>query len=380
MTTDNHNRPLSRAERLKSEALESASTVSSRDSAPPTGKPGARARALNRRITQVLREQEAETYGVTGEKEQSPTVAGSSSASWEDIANEVVPDSSTGERTHGGLATGAMRGPSRRNPAAQTRPAHATWLAEPNNPGVIPCPIPAVDVLLHDALRGVEYRCQEHGTHYLISRAATEFDAAFGSLQSRLAHVLERETFPALSGARVEDLLFVDIETTGLSSSLPLFLIGALRLDGEPRLDLFLARDYPEEQAVLAAFHRLAVGRTFITFNGKSFDWPYIEGRSTRYRLPFQKPRAHLDLLHYARRTWKHSVPNCKLQTLELYLCGRTRIDDVLGSQIPQTYHEFVATHAASGRGAHLMAPVIHHNALDILTMAELLCKASEDM
>lgn len=187
--------------------------------------------------------------------------------------------------------------------------------------------------------------------------------------------------FPALSGARLEDLLFVDIETTGLSSAAPLFLVGALRLDGpqmQPQLELFLARDYPEERALLAAFHRLAAGRTLVTFNGKSFDWPYIEGRSVAHRLKFERPRAHLDMLHHARRQWKHSLPNCKLQTLELYLCGRTRIDDVPGSQIPRTYHEFVATHAASGAGAHLMAPILHHNALDILTLAELLCIAGE--
>jgi uncharacterized protein YprB with RNaseH-like and TPR domain len=115
-----------------------------------------------------------------------------------------------------------------------------------------------------------------------------------------------------------------------------------------------------------------------VTFNGKSFDWPYIEGRSRAHRLPVQLPRAHLDLLHHARRQWKHSLPDCKLQTLELYLCGRTRVDDVAGREIPRTYHEFARTHAQNGTGAHLMSPILHHNALDILTMAELLCKTAE--
>jgi uncharacterized protein YprB with RNaseH-like and TPR domain len=162
-----------------------------------------------------------------------------------------------------------------------------------------------------------------------------------------------------------------------------LFLVGALDFDNaeqQPQLQLFLARDYPEERALLAAFLRIAAGRTLVTFNGKSFDWPYIEGRGIGHRLKFERPRAHFDLLHYARRKWKHSLPNCKLQTLELYLCGRTRIDDVAGSQIPRVYHEFVATHARNGTGAHLLAPVVHHNALDILTMAELLCKAGEEL
>jgi uncharacterized protein YprB with RNaseH-like and TPR domain len=117
-----------------------------------------------------------------------------------------------------------------------------------------------------------------------------------------------------------------------------------------------------------------------VTFNGKSFDWPYIEGRARGHRLGVSAPRAHFDMLHHARRTWKHSLPNCKLQTLELYLCGRTRIDDVPGSQIPRAYHEFVATHAEDGTGAHLMAPILHHNALDILTLSELVCIAGEEL
>jgi uncharacterized protein YprB with RNaseH-like and TPR domain len=260
---------------------------------------------------------------------------------------------------------------------------HTTWLQEPAEPRAILCPTPPPNASLQEVLSGEERICVENGVHYLIARNASEYDAEFATLSTRLERVLQRECFPQLSGARLQDLLFVDIETTGLSSSVPLFLVGALDFDNaqqQPQLQLFLARDYPEERALLAAFHQIAAGRTLVTFNGKSFDWPYIEGRSVGHRLKFAGPRSHFDLLHFARRTWKHSLPNCKLQTLELYLCGRTRVDDIAGSQIPRTYHEFVATHARSGTGAHLLAPVIHHNALDILTMAELLCKAGEEI
>ena len=198
-----------------------------------------------------------------------------------------------------------------------------------------------------------------------------------------MARVLASEKFDKLGGMAPSDLLFVDIETTGLSSSLPLFLVGALEFSAETHegtLHLFLARDYPEERSLLQAFHTLAAGKSLVTFNGKSFDWPYIEGRSVSHRLRFGKPPEHFDMLHFARRQWKNQLPNCKLQTLELYLCGRNRIDDVAGSEIPRTYHEFVRTHAQSGCGAHLMGPILHHNALDILTMAELFCMAGEEL
>ena len=295
------------------------------------------------------------------------------SSSWEDIANEIAPAGGQGRRS---LATGAARGGSLPNPNKPA--AHPVWRTAPTAPLVIPCPQPPPSQGLHEALCGEE-RNSEHGVHYLVSHSASRYDAMFDSLRERLAKVLASEAFPHLSGARVEDLLFMDIETTGLSSGAPLFLVGALTLEREARLDLFLARDYPEERALLAAYHELAAGKTLVTFNGKSFDWPYIEGRSRAHRLSFAPPRAHFDMLHHARRVWKHSLPNCKLQTLELYLCGRTRVDDVPGSEIPRAYHEFVATHARTGAGAHLMAPILHHNALDILTTAELLCLAGEE-
>ncbi|MBV9864506.1 MAG: ribonuclease H-like domain-containing protein [Abitibacteriaceae bacterium] len=297
----------------------------------------------------------------------------SSGSSWEDIANEVVP----ADMTMTGLATGARRGPSRPYPGAP-RDASKAWLPVPVQPRAIECPLYAPDADFSAVLRGVEKTDKKQGTHYFISHPATAYDPDFASFSVDLQRALKQATHPALSGARVEDLLFVDIETTGLSSDGPLFLIGALRLDGEPRLDLFLARNYREEAAVLAAFQNLAAGKVIITFNGKSFDWPYIKNRSQVHKVKHATPSAHFDLLHHARRTWKHQVPNCKLQTLELYLCGRTRRDDVPSSQIPARYEEFVELYSTSGRGAHLLAPVIHHNALDILTMAQLLGLSGE--
>ena len=393
-------KPLSRAQRLAIEtkprdtSTSADAATSSAKSSKRAARPGSRAREMNKRIRDLVREQEDALYVAspntfsssatsqkTTSRQSSPTnesvaqVASSTrsapSSSWEDIANEV-----TLSQVGRGLETGARRGAS--VGSAQTEVATPRWLPSPSAPRAILCPPFAPDILLHEALNGEEKRCDIHGAHYLVSRAAKSYDQAFAKLSVRLNRVLESEHFPVLSGANVEDLLFVDIETTGLSSSVPLFLIGALRMDGEPRLDLFLARDLPEERALLAAFSELAEGKTLITFNGKSFDWPYIEGRSRAHRLTPATPRAHFDLLHHARRHWKHSLPDCKLQTLELYLCGRTRVDDVAGREIPRTYHEFARTHAENGTGAHLMSPILHHNALDILTMAELLCVMTE--
>jgi uncharacterized protein YprB with RNaseH-like and TPR domain len=55
---------------------------------------------------------------------------------------------------------------------------------------------------------------------------------------------------------------------------------------------------------------------------------------------------------------------------LEALICGRLRDSDIPGDQIPDAYHEFVRT----GNAAE-MAEVIHHNLLDLVTMADLLVR-----
>ncbi|HUS47402.1 MAG TPA: ribonuclease H-like domain-containing protein, partial [Phycisphaerae bacterium] len=62
-------------------------------------------------------------------------------------------------------------------------------------------------------------------------------------------------------------------------------------------------------------------------------------------------------------------VPNCRLKTLESLLCGRYRPGDIPGSAIPDAYHGFVET-----GDARAIRDIVHHNMLDMLTMAQLLC------
>ena len=170
---------------------------------------------------------------------------------------------------------------------------------------------------------------------------------------------------------RHDDILFVDIETTGLGST-PLFLIGVLAWEGEGMSTWqFLARDYSEESAVISLFSdRLARGKLLVSFNGKSFDLPYIRTRAVATGVRLAAEPGHFDLLHEARRVWGRRMPDCKLQTLERHLCRRTRTGDIPGAEIPEAYHTFVRTGDAAQ-----MAQIIEHNRLDLITMAELLVR-----
>jgi uncharacterized protein YprB with RNaseH-like and TPR domain len=86
------------------------------------------------------------------------------------------------------------------------------------------------------------------------------------------------------------------------------------------------------------------------------------------HRLRKRFEQKHLDLLPNARMKYRRVLPNCRLQTLEQAVCRRTRYGDTPGHLIPQLYHDFVRT----GNPAPLEG-IFHHNALDLITMAELL-------
>jgi uncharacterized protein YprB with RNaseH-like and TPR domain len=172
----------------------------------------------------------------------------------------------------------------------------------------------------------------------------------------------------ALKAARPERICYLDIETTGLRMS-PLFLVGLMyTVEGRLVVDQLFARDYSEEETVLRFLaDALARFDILVTFNGISFDMPYIQERITVHRLAVVEPPTHIDLLLVARAVVGDRTPNHRLQTLEAHFCARKRVGDIPGAEIPQAYHDFVRTHDAKD-----MANVIHHNRLDLVTMLQL--------
>lgn len=304
--------------------------------------------------------------------------------SWEEIANEIVPLNAPASNASRGLAprlaTGARRGKNPRYPAHDDEPSRPAEFARPSRMRVVPVPPARADLAFEEALPGRVVATATSGEFYLFPRAASDVHPSFSNIPARLECALKTERFPTLSNTSMDELLFIDIETMGLSEERPLFLIGVLDFDGglDGCMEQFLARTPDEEGALLANFARRARDRTIVTFNGRAFDWPFIKRRAQHHGIKVGAPRFHFDLLQHARRVWRSRVPNCRLQTLETYLCGRERRDDVPSADVPREYERFVAEWRETGRGADVLAPVLHHNALDVLTMAELLCLACD--
>lgn len=242
------------------------------------------------------------------------------------------------------------------------------------------------------------------GAHWLRERPLEELWPHGAQWLSR--ELVRLDQLAATSAQRPADLqvllhslpahvMLLDLETCGFAGS-PIFLAGVLHEQNQCwKLSQLLARNYAEEKALLHTLWSLAADkRVLVTFNGKSFDWPMVHDRSTRHHLgedPRDRPDrpaaggaaavvcppqarhdprpelVHCDLLHHARRRWGKQLPDCRLQTLERVVCRRRRDDDIPGHAIPAAYHDFVRT-----GDAWLMRGVLHHNALDLITLLQL--------
>lgn len=213
---------------------------------------------------------------------------------------------------------------------------------------------------------------RETGLREVYSDAEHVIERYVGAFQ-KAAELAEEGALPRhlepLTEADVGAAALIDTETAGLHGR-PLFMVGLGRYrDEDLVLTQYFARNYAEEAGLLDRLASLLPElKLLISFNGKAFDWPFIRDRMVYHRLSCGAAFAHLDLLHPSRRRWRARLPNCKLQTLERYLCGRWRAGDIPGDQIPQRYHDFVRE-----QDARLIAPIFHHNRLDLITMTELL-------
>lgn len=166
-----------------------------------------------------------------------------------------------------------------------------------------------------------------------------------------------------------ENFKFMDIETLGLSN-VPIILIGMAEINKKEIITTqYLLRDKSEEPALIYEFlNRLNEDDVFVTFNGKSFDVPFIVNRANYYRIKFPSDLINYDLMYYARNFWKDTLPDCKLQTIEKEIFNINRINDVPGNFIPNYWETF---HEKDNIGP--LVPIIKHNNLDVVNLAKFL-------
>ncbi len=239
-------------------------------------------------------------------------------------------------------------------------------------------------IKLKDAIMGKEEKCGRT-SFYRIIDSASVVDSDAEELHERYRDILSSSiecrvedigSMTLLPNLPIEDVCYLDLETTGLSNS-PLFLVGLMySRDGKLVLDQFFARDYTEEEPLLE-FTRdfLQSFSTIVTFNGKGFDIPFMLDRMKVFGIEASMPGYHVDLLPISRKIVGKRTPNHKLNTLETYLLGRKRVADVPGRLIPELYHDYVRT----GNAADIKG-IIKHNRIDLISLMRLIVFFLSDM
>jgi uncharacterized protein len=199
------------------------------------------------------------------------------------------------------------------------------------------------------------------------------------TLAAPLGTIAEWAKEPRLAQLEPGRLVFLDIETTGLSGGTGTyaFLVGIGRFNGDQFcLTQVFMRDPVEEAALLAALIEfLQPLDALVTFNGKAFDAPVLRTRYivNGYDIPFSSA-AHLDLLPLARRLWRERLESRALSSLETHILKAARTgEDIPGWLIPQMYFDYLR----SGDARQLKG-IFYHNAMDVVAMAALLSHTAQ--
>lgn len=165
-----------------------------------------------------------------------------------------------------------------------------------------------------------------------------------------------------------DDICVIDIETAGLVRERdPIYILGILTTAmGTTHFHQFAttAANPAQEAILLTKLQTLAAGKTWLTYNGNSFDLPYIEARLKHQQM---KPIAHqsMDLYPWIRTRRKFfDFPRLNLKTLEAY-AGINRQDALTGAQVAAAYRHIEGN-------PELLDQVLLHNEEDVLSTYQL--------
>ena len=211
---------------------------------------------------------------------------------------------------------------------------------------------------------------------YILQALEKDFSSVKEVLSDRFSSS-HKLLFLLLSYFNKEDLLFLDIETKSLAFETSILLIGA----GYFEKDVFRVKQYTiledaAEYEILEEFVKTFKDKkAFVTFNGRTFDVPFIDQRLSYYGIPCPGEflSAHnFDLLHFSRNVFKNMQESFRLKEIESNILGIKRGCDIDGAEVELYYAKYLRT----GDPSYLV-PIIEHNTTDIESLLILMNKIS---
>ena len=184
--------------------------------------------------------------------------------------------------------------------------------------------------------------------------------------------------YPADKKFNLDKTLFFDIETTGFSPGHShLYLIGCIYFkDGVYHFIQWFSDlgTLDDEKQLLENFLTFSKPYDlFVTYNGETFDLPYIEKKASFFGLSYEK-LSSFDIYKQIR-SYKplFQVSNLKLKTMEQFL-GINREDKYDGQKLIAVYKDYLKTKDPLSYNRMLL-----HNREDVTSLISLLALLSYD-
>lgn len=205
------------------------------------------------------------------------------------------------------------------------------------------------------------------------------FTCIYNFLQGRIMQFINeifkdiQPLYPLEHFARPDRILFIDIETTGLSrESTTLYLIGCGYFDTDGYHTIQWFADSPDEEPeIITAFADYISDRftCLMHFNGNRFDVPYLKHRALSHGIP--DPLGSLesiDIYAFVKPYKKLlGLPSLRQRSIEQFL-NINSDDPYTGKELIGVYHSYVRSPSDE-----LLAPLLYHNSEDLKGMAYIL-------
>lgn len=178
-------------------------------------------------------------------------------------------------------------------------------------------------------------------------------------------------------GAKLEDFVFFDIETTGFDPKFSRYAMTGIFYfaDNKWYMEQFLTENREDEKTVLRETHNaLTFFKHIVTYNGDDFDIPYLLKKFERIEQEgtYLRERS-LDLYPLTKKLKKkYNFTNCKLKTIEKYL-GIERKFFIEGELLASYYMRSV-----EGSKEHF-DEYMGYNEEDVIYLAQLMSDFADD-
>ncbi len=240
----------------------------------------------------------------------------------------------------------------------------------------------------------IEQKLKQRGIKTLTD---LKFNLNFSSSANQVLNLIKHKDYKTLTKNRyineldvsfcfkIQDFLFLDIETLGIIDS-PVIMVGIGFFENDKfKIHILFTRELEEEIAIYEHLRTKIFPRfkCFITYNGKSFDIPYLANRFLYFfdenpmisinDQPYEKRNTkfhHIDLYHHCRRLFKGRFNNYTLTNMEENLLNWTRENTLPSNLVGLCYRKYKEN---PKRYIGLIKEIVEHNYYDIYSMPLIL-------